>query len=60
MIAVKKQIGILQKNIFLLQRVVKNPFENQVVVVTACSSFVLAVCCNGGDYNVDYKNNSVI
>ena len=60
MIAVKKQIRILQKNILLLYCIMKNAFENKIIVITARSPFILAISCYSGNNNIHYKNNPII
>ena len=60
MIAIKKQIWILRENISLLQGIVKYILENQIVVVTAGSSFVFAVRRECGNNDVNRKYNSIV
>ena len=60
MIAIKKQIGVLKENIFLLKGIVKDTFKNKIVIVTAGSSFVFAVGRNSRNDDVNHKNDPII
>lgn len=60
MIAVKKHVGILQKNIFLLNCILEYTFENKIIIISASTSLPLTKSRKCRYNNINGKYDSVI